>query len=152
MTPQPLDLLLRRIHQATAYTIGRLEIDGRHFCDTLEDPVRPIAADGTGKIAGQTAIPPGRYEITLSVVSPRFSRVAAYAAIGARMPRLLNVPHFSGVLIHPGNTAADTEGCILVGHNTLRGRLTQSRDTFFALYDLLKAATLQGRRIYITVQ
>jgi hypothetical protein len=53
------------------------------------------------------------------------------------MPRLLNVPCFEGILIHPGNTNADTEGCILVGKNKLPGKVCESVDTFFKLYKVL---------------
>jgi hypothetical protein len=54
------------------------------------------------------------------------------------MPRLLNVPYFSGVLIHTGNTASDSDGCILVGRNTQAGRVTESIATFKRLYELMK--------------
>lgn len=79
--------------------IGELTIDGVHQCFTLEDKVREK------KIFGKTAIPPGRYEVTVSF-SNHFQK---------KLPLLMNVPNFEGVRIHSGNTAKDTEGCILVG-------------------------------------
>lgn len=97
------------------YTIGRMYLDGKYFCDTLEDPVRRLKT-AKDKVAGDTAIPAGTYTVTMTV-SPRFKRV---------LPRLHNVPFFEGVLIHRGNTAKDTEGCILVGKNTKKGMVTNS--------------------------
>lgn len=109
-----MKLVLQRIYTGADYTIGRLTVDGMRFCDTLEDPVRDLAKEK--KIAGNTAIPAGTYEIVVNV-SPKFKRL---------LPRLLNVPHFDGVLIHRGNTAADTAGCILVGENKSKGMVLNS--------------------------
>lgn len=138
-----MDLLLRRIARRSSYTIGKLYVDGEYFCDTLEDTDRGLdqswgeAEILVQKIAGETAIPTGTYEVTLSVVSPRFSKKAAYAFCGGKLPRLLETKGFSGVLIHAGNTAADTAGCILVGRNTIVGKLTNSLDTLKTLYPKL---------------
>jgi len=88
-------------------TIGELLIDGKHECHTLEDVVR---ADGV-KVYGETAIPPGVYSVDITY-SPRFKR---------DLPLLIGVQNFIGIRIHPGNTASDTEGCILVGQG--RGRV-----------------------------
>ena len=70
---------------------------------------------------------------------------------GGRMPRLLDVPGFDGILVHTGNTALDTKGCILVGKNTKVGQLTESRDTFEKLYKLMRAAADRGENISITL-
>lgn len=105
------------------YTIGRLFIDGIYFCDTLEDTVR------TGpKVFGKTAIPQGTYKVQITY-SNRFKEL---------MPILVDVPGFSGIRIHPGNTAEDTHGCILVGKNTIKGRLTESRNTYYRLFNMLR--------------
>lgn len=139
-------LTLRRIARKPGYTIGKLYIDGEHFCDTLEDTDRglrqgqSVDALRRMKIKSSTAIPIGRYKITLSVVSPRFRSWAQYKSIGGRLPRLLDVPAFEGVLIHIGNTAKDTEGCILVGENKVVGQVINSTATFNRLYDRLKIA------------
>ncbi|RRD76247.1 hypothetical protein EII14_08050 [Alloprevotella sp. OH1205_COT-284] len=134
-------LELQRIAVRNTYSIGRLSIDGHFFCHTLE----PRAIDWTRetKTPGRTAIPEGRYAVRLDVVSPRYSRPGRYAwakPYGGRLPRLVDVPHFEGVLIHVGNAPADTRGCILVGRNTVVGRVTESIATFHALMRRLHAA------------
>lgn len=135
-----MELTLERKYKKKSYTIGKMYIDGAYFCDTLEDTVRDIAKDGTGKIHGVTAIPAGTYKVTLSY-SPKFKRV---------LPYLEDVPHFSGIRIHSGNTAADTEGCILVGRNTAVGRLSESRHMEQKLTDILtKAAKIEAVTITI---
>jgi hypothetical protein len=68
------------------------------------------------------------------------------------MPRILNVPGFDGILIHPGNTALDTNGCILVGKNTVKGKVTKSKETFADLYKQMKAASDKGEPIEITIK
>lgn len=151
-----LELTLARIAPRENYTIGRLYIDGTYFCDTLEDAVRDLNRNGKFdnnevKVPGHTAIPFGSYEVTLDVVSPRFSRSATYRQIAGKLPRLLNVPHFDGILIHIGNTPADTEGCILVGRNTTIGRVNESTSTFWKLYPILRQAADRGDTIRITI-
>ena len=68
------------------------------------------------------------------------------------MPRILNIPGYDGVLIHPGNTDKDTMGCLLVGQNTVIGKVTNSKATFEKLYPILKAASDKGERITITIK
>jgi hypothetical protein len=68
------------------------------------------------------------------------------------MPRLDNVPGFSGILIHPGNTALDSSGCLLVGKNTQVGKITDSKNTFAKLYKKMKAAYDKGEKITITIK
>lgn len=111
------------------YTIGEMYIDGEYFCDTLEDKVRVLRTI-KDKVPGETAIPEGTYEVALGM-SPRFKRV---------LPRLHDVPFFDGILIHRGNTAEDTHGCILVGDNRAKGKVLDSAKTETALMDILKKA------------
>ncbi len=141
-----MKLTLKRIAKTQEYTIGKLYINGEQFSDTLEDRDRGLTADMSieqirqKKIYGNTAIPTGTYTIDMSTVSPKFrDRVWAKPYEG-KIPRLQNVPGFEGVLIHPGNTAGDTLGCILVGNNTYKGMVTQSQDTFKSLMDILTKA------------
>lgn len=140
-------LELKRIAKREDYTIGRLYVDGEYFCDTLEDKVRDLTRET--KVYGKTAIPEGTYEVTLRVQSPRFSQKKQYDFCKGYLPRLLGVPSFEGVLIHGGNTAADTEGCILVGKNTVRGMVTDSLATLKKLYSRL---SLCSGRITIDVK
>ena len=113
-----MEITLKRITKQKAYTIGKLYIEGEYFCDTLEPTWRDIGWRRPGrKIPGRTAIPEGRYAVAVSF-SPKFKRW---------LPLLLNVPLFMGIRIHAGNTASDTEGCILPGLNTMKGRVTDSR-------------------------
>lgn len=150
-----MELRLKRIARKETYTIGRLYIDGVYFCDTIEDTDRglkqslPVSVNKAKKRYGATAIPTGRYQVTLKIKSPKFSKNKKYDFCGGYLPRLLNVPAFEGVLIHIGNTAKDTEGCLLIGKNTKVGKVLESSVTFRALYEKLKNA--QGY-IFITVE
>lgn len=119
------------------YTVGRLYIDGEYFCDTIEDKVRDLA-NGEKKVYGKTAIPYGTYDVTLKVQSPKYKDRAQYKFCNGYLPRLLNVPGFEGVLIHIGNTAEDSAGCILVGENKVAGKVINSTSTFHKLYKKLK--------------
>lgn len=150
-----MELTLKRIARRETYTIGHLYIDGVYFCDTIEDTDRglrqslPESVNRSKKRFGATAIPTGRYQVTLGVKSPKFSKKKQYDFCGGYLPRLINVPAFEGVLIHIGNTTKDTDGCLLVGRNTKVGKVLDSGVTFRALYERLKAA--KGL-IFITVE
>ena len=147
----------RRWPKAT-YTIGRLYIDGLYYCNTLEDKDRGLKqADTTAyiksrKVAGETAIPKGTYGVAMNVTSPKYAGVSWFWNLcRGKMPRLLNVPGFDDILIHPGNNALDTKGCILVGKNTKVGQLTESRETFKEVYRRLKDAADKGEEISIEI-
>lgn len=150
-----MELLLERIARRDTYTIGHLSIDGKRFCDTCEDTDRglrqdlPLSVNQAKKRRGITAIPVGRYRVTLDVKSPKYSKKKQYDFCKGFVPRLINVPAFEGILIHIGNTAADSEGCILVGRNTKVGMVLESTKTFKALYEVLRKA---NDPIYITVK
>ena len=153
-----MELLLKRIFKGTDYTIGNLYVNGDKFSDTLEDTDRGLNStmnlDDIKKIkkAGITAIPTGRYKITLNVQSPKFKHYKQYEFCDGYLPRLVGVPGFDGILIHEGSYPSDTEGCILVGLNTKKGMVTSSKLTFEKLYPLLKAATDNHESIYITIE
>ena len=121
-------------------TLGTLETDGLVF-QTLEDVDRHLEANPEAKIHGQTAIPRGTYRLTLSW-SPRFARI---------LPRLLDVPGFSGVLIHAGNTSADTAGCVLVGEERHTTKILRSREALHRLMVLLAIAQQKGETIEIEI-
>lgn len=158
-------ITLKRIYKKGAFTLGALQIQtesnkeflmNRYFCDTLE----PHAIDWRReeKVAGKTAIPTGRYRVMMSY-SKTYKR---------RMPFLQNVPHFTGIMIHTGNSVDDTRGCILVGKEvrpqnedtdfenptseaTVIGRLTDSRITFNRLYELIREAMKKGEKVEVVV-
>lgn len=128
-----MKLTLKRIALKPTYTIGKLYINGEYFCDTLEDKI--IDTDKSGrfdgnekKVYGESAIPYGTYDVSLAL-SPRFKRF---------LPKLHNVPHFEGILIHRGNAAADSHGCILVGKNKQVGMVLDSAKTENELVKRLK--------------
>ena len=153
-----MELTINRIAPRETYTLGKLYVDGKYFCDTVEDKVRDLNKDGDlldvgeCKIASKTAIPYGRYEITMKVKSPKFSQRAAYNWCGGYLPRLLNVKHFDGILIHAGNSADDSAGCIIVGKNKVVGRVVESMDTLKKLYDVLITASNRGEKIWISIK
>lgn len=153
-----MDVRVERRWKKSTYTIGILTVDGERFCESLEDRDRGLKQSdsplwiGAKKVYGETAIPTGTYNVAMNVVSPKYSAVKWYKDLcGGKMPRLLDVPGFDGILVHPGNTALDSCGCILVGRNTKVGQVTQSRDTFKKLYRKMKAAHDRGERITITI-
>lgn len=154
-----MKLVVDRKWKKSDYTISNLYIDGVKFCNILEDTDRMISSDmdldmiKTLKVKGQTAIPTGTYKVTLSVQSPKYTKSKTMMAFcKGYMPRLLNVPGYDGVLIHPGNTAADSEGCLLVGKNDVVGRVTNSTYWFKQLYNKMKAAIKRGETITIEIQ
>lgn len=137
-----MKLILKRKLLSVKYTIGDLYINEKFFCNTIEDKVRelPVACPYTpkgqsckckGKIYAGTAIPAGTYKVTMEH-SPRFKR---------KLPLLHNVPHFIGILIHSGTTAVDSAGCLIVGSNTVKGKVTQSRVTSDKLNAILSKET-----------
>lgn len=142
-----MKLTLKRKFFGSAYTIGDLFIDGVFFCNTIEDVVRrlPAACPNTPKgrnctckekVYAETAIPAGLYKVTMEY-SPRFKR---------RLPLLHDIPHFIGILIHSGNTQRDSAGCLIVGFNTVKGMVTNSRATSDKLNTILakeKEITIQ---------
>lgn len=150
-------LTLYRRFKGTEYTIGSLFIDGQYFCDTLEDVDRGLTSEMTAKqisrkkVYGKTAIPTGKYEVTIDQVSQKYASRAAYKAIKGKLPRLLNVTGYTGILIHAGNSADDTAGCVLVGQNLAKGKVLNSTVTFYKLYPHLQRAKGRGEKIYIEI-
>lgn len=131
-----MELVLQRNPSLREATIGRLSLDGDHLCYTLEDVVREVPGEPveTWKVRGKTAIPAGRYRVIVTM-SPRFGRA---------LPLLCAVPGFDGVRIHPGNTAADTEGCILVGVNVAGEAVVESRKAYANVFGRISAALEQA--------
>ena len=152
-----MELRLDRKYKKSGYTIGKLFLDGEYFCDTLEDIDRGLISTMTDKeirdikIPGKTAIPRGRYRIVMNITSYKFSKYPQYKFCKGKLPRLVAVPGYEGVLIHTGNTPDDTDGCILVGFNREKGKVLDSTITFNKLYSRLEHANNLGEKIYITI-
>lgn len=154
-----MELKVKRKAFEKDYTIGKLFIDGVAFCDTLEDCDRGLTQDMSleeiqaKKVYGKTAIPKGTYEIDMNTVSPKFKDRSWAKPYGGKLPRLLNVPGYEGILIHPLNTAAESLGCIGCGKNSIKGMVTDSTRTFHTLMSkFLLPAKVQGERITITIE
>lgn len=153
-----MEIKVKRKWKKEAYTIGKMYIDGEYVCDTLEDKDRGLTSNMSVaqicgvKVHGETAIPTGRYLVDMKTVSPRFGSRAQYQFCKGRLPRLCNTPGYQGVLIHCGNTAMDTDGCILVGENKAVGQVLNSTATFKKVYAKLKAADERGEQIWITIE
>ena len=148
-----MELILERIAKRKAYTIGRLSIrqqvddeylagyENKYFCDTLEPTWRDYE-HGAYKVKGRSAIPEGRYAVVISY-SPKFKQW---------LPILLGVPKFEGIRIHAGNTAKDTEGCILVGKNREVGKVLDSRKWLYELKQKIVEAKDRGEAVWITIK
>lgn len=153
-----MELIVDRKWKRQSYTISNLTIDGKWFCNVLEDADRglddsmSLAKIKELKKPSITAIPKGTYEITLDVISPRFCTKIFYKQVcDGKLPRLLNVKGFEGILIHAGNTDKDTDGCLLVGQNKVKGQVINSQATFKELYKLLKDKHDKGEKITIKI-
>ncbi len=127
-----MEITVKRRPSTLACTISELWVDGSLECFSLEDVVRERAGERVSawKVPGDTAIPAGRYRVVITP-SARFKR---------DLPLLLDVPGFAGIRLHPGNTAADTEGCLLVGDNVVGDTVTGSRSAFNRLFDQIEEA------------
>lgn len=154
-----MKLVVDRKWKKQSYTISNLTIDGKWFCNVLEDADRglddsmSIAKIRELKKPSITAIPKGTYEITLDVISPKYCTNSFYKQVcNGKVPRLLNVKGFEGILIHAGNTDKDSAGCLLVGINLERGKVLKSQETFRKLYKMLSEAKLRGEYIQITIK
>lgn len=141
-----MKMLLQREALSENSTAGRLFVEGAFECYTLEDTMReePHKPVSEWKIKGRTAIPTGNYRVTLAPSAKRGGRI---------MPLLLAVPGFVGIQIHSGNTAEDTEGCILVGSwrdnaDTIRG----SRAAYDKLFPKIQAAVGRMEEVRIEVK
>ena len=132
-----MEILVKRLYKNSAYTIGKMYIDGQYLCDTVEDCDRGLKQSMTSqqiavkKVYGTTAIPTGRYKVTLTF-SNKFKRV---------LPLVNDVIGFLGIRIHAGNTAEDSLGCIIVGENKIKGGVVNSKVTLERLMAKLTGQT-----------
>ena len=137
-----MKILLERDIKSPEFTLGKVYIGGQLKFYSCEDTVRekPGVPVAEWKVPGSTAIPKGNYRVIVTY-SQRFKK---------HLPILLDVPGFSGIRIHSGNTAADTEGCILIGTGRDKGRVTNSRLAMSVLMDMLDV--ISGTREIITME
>lgn len=135
----PTVIKVVRMYKKKEYTIGSLFINGQWICDTME----PHRINWTleRKVPGKTAIPEGVYEIQMRH-SPKFDK---------KMPYLKDVPHFSDIMIHTGNFPKHTQGCILVGYNTIRGLVLKSREAFEKIMEKIDYALKNKRSVIIKI-
>ena len=148
-----MEFVLKRIAKKKGYTIGKLYVKqsiideylrGEKFiyiCDTLEPQWRDYAK-GARKIKGKSAIPEGRYPVVITY-SPKFKQW---------LPLLVNVPMFSGIRIHAGNTAKDTQGCILVGENREVGKVLYSQKHLNIVKSKIVEAKDKGEGVWIEIR
>jgi len=138
------DFILTRLQVDPTVTIGELKIGPKHVCWVLEDPVREIPGQPVEewKIKGQTAIPLGRYRVQRTF-SNRF---------GHTTPQLLDVPGFAGIRIHPGNTTADTEGCLLPGLERLQTSVGSSQLAYREVLKWIDVIEQNGDEVWIEIK
>ena len=149
-----MEILVERKWKKPNQTIGIMSIDGKRFCETLEDTDRERdhtmapsymrkLQDGNGNGLNDdsiTAIPRGTYKVTLDVVSPKFNKKDYYRKYcGGKVPRILNVPGFDGILMHCGYSAKSSAGCLILGYNKIKGGVIDSQKAFELVYrELMK--------------
>lgn len=151
-----MKLLVKRIAKCSTYTIGKLYINDQYICDVLEDRDRGLRQNMTLdqikkiKVYGETAIPTGTYKITMNVISSKFKNRQWAIPYGGKIPRLLDVPGFDGVLMHVGNKAEDSLGCLILGENKVKGQVLNSTATFHRVMNILLSA--KNEEITITIE
>lgn len=146
-----MEITVTRAPSLKGATLGEMCVNGTHECYTLEDEVREKSNPGvwrtmdeyvaSWKIPKVTAIPRGRYHVTVTF-SPHFNRL---------LPLINDVPGYTGVRIHPGNKAADTDGCILVGQTKESNLVYQSKAAFDVLFPKIQAAIARGEQVFISI-
>ena len=153
-----MELKIERKWKKADYCIGVLYINNVRFCETLEDRDRglnfsmPVGIINQKKIYGQTAIPTGTYTVVLSY-SPKFANKTWGKKYGGLVPEIKDVKGYSGVRIHPGNSASDVEGCIAIGENKAVGKVLNSTKCYYELMDnYLMPAHKNGEEIYIAIR
>ncbi len=141
-----MEITIKRTDYTAVSTIGEFWLDGKFFCYCLEDTDRqlfstdPLTKIQKVKVYGKTAIPKGRYKVVITM-SNRFKRL---------LPLLLNIPGWEGVRIHPGNTAENTEGCLLPGLTRGQNFVGNSRTAFASLYKQIEEGLKQGE-VWLTI-
>lgn len=145
-----MELVVDRFYRSAGYTLGKFSAAKQFLCFTLEDPYSPV------KVAGQTRIPAGRYEMVLRPEGTKYQKYLTKFGDWQRpgMLYIKNVPGFEWILIHPGNTAKDTEGCLLVGDQPsyLSGSITNSASVYRTIYTEISEVIKRNERVFIEYQ
>ena len=155
-----MKILLRRIFTNNKYTIGKIYADGEYVCDCIEDTdlmeLNSNMSDAwirNHKVYGKTAIPTGTYDLTLNIVSPKFVQKDYYKKFcGGRLPRILNVPGYDGILMHRGKDENSSYGCIILGYNKVKGQVVDSQKAFEKLYRILDEANRRKEELTIEIR
>jgi len=140
-----MEIKVDRFEVGTHWVIGRLYIDGKYICYTLEGQLREVVGEPVAawKVDGATAIPRGKYKVVID----------HSAHFGKDMLHILDVPGFEGIRIHGGNTEADTEGCILVGSAWAGGdRIGNCAPVLNAIYVAAQQALSAGEEVTIEIR
>lgn len=156
-----MKILVKRTAKKSTYTVGKVSIDSKAFCDSMEDVDRgvtqlmPFISTGGNrgywttpdggrieKVPGKTAIPTGIYD-ACSYYWPKFQ---CYVVM------LMRVGGFTGILMHNGVTADNSEGCILLGKNNIVGRLDGNRMYMDALASRVMACEKRGEKVQVEVR
>lgn len=154
-----LNIYTKREIKRDGYTISKLRMDeSGYFCDILEPTDRGLTQDMSEaeikakKVKGKTAIPTGRYEV-IWAYSPRLHAKSYAKPYGGKFPCIIGIKGFSGVLIHPGATKADTEACLLPGMHTSPGRVTDSQKAYKDFMDFyFVPAMKRGDKCFINIE
>lgn len=154
-----LNIYTKREIKRDGYTISKLRMDeSGYFCDILEPTDRGLTQDMSEaeikakKVKGKTAIPSGRYEV-IWAYSPRLHAKSYAKPYGGKFPCIIGIKGFSGVLIHPGATKADTEACLLPGIHTSPGRVTDSQKAYKDFMDFyFVPAMKRGDKCFINIE
>lgn len=152
-----------RFAKKSTYTVGHCYIDGKLFCDTIEDKDRGLTLDmplreiQEKKVYGKTAIPRGLYTIAFTV-SEKFKNRAWARPYGGKVPLLVRATTgkedfgYGGVRIHPFNTAEESLGCIALGENKVVGKVINSTAWFKKFMDEhFMPAIKRGEKITLEV-
>ena len=152
-----MTLGLVRIYNCPTYCIGKMYVNGEWVCDTIEECDRGLEQTMSGeeiervKYDHHTAVPTGTYKVGMDVKSP-LAHLKFYAKFcNGRLPVILNIPLFDDATIHCGASAANPTGSVIVGYNTIKGCVTDSRKAWERLMKPLLKARKEREKIEITI-
>ena len=133
-------ITVKRESESTEWTQGKLYIDDVYECYTLEDQYQ------AKKVMGETRIPAGAYKVKLREFGGHHDKYKVkFPDFHKGMLQIMDVPGFHDILIHIGNTDADTKGCILVGKGYLNGKITESTKAYIDFYKKVVKAASEGK-------